>query len=324
MAAASIWTTAVQAVIEQYMRDRGTTFDLFEIIVREGNTAHGLTTFAVIYLEQHFTGDIKEFLRNNFLSTQAGKATSPRATEFLHFYADNGEDVLVRYQIVATVKGETEPRTFQYQERRASYGQARIETIETHCPLVRMMLGYKYEQDAVIHAYSIHAGERAFTYYVMPDEPDLSLYFRNAFNVWEHCGLVGVTTHKPKVEHSIAVTNRRSTFYNRQNEKEYEVETAGLSRESARWLEQLFYSHDVRMATKRDDYSDEALGSYSPSAMPEILITDFTSEAGDGDGELPSVKFTYQFADRRPYLPTDALSVDHERIFTNPYNPTFD
>ena len=63
--------------------------------------------------------------------------------------------------------------------------------------------------------------------------------------------------------------------------------------------------------------------SYNPTYMPQILITDFTCEIHDRDGELITVKFTYQYSDRRPLLPTDYLSVDHERIFTNPYNPTF-
>ena len=44
----------------------------------------------------------------------------------------------------------------------------------------------------------------------------LSLYFRNAFNCFECCELFAVTTHKPKVERQVAVTNRISTFYNQQ------------------------------------------------------------------------------------------------------------
>ena len=43
-----------------------------------------------------------------------------------------------------------------------------------------------------------------------------------------------MTTHKPKVDRSIAVTNRISTFYNQQNEKLYEIKTSGLTMEQAR------------------------------------------------------------------------------------------
>ncbi len=57
--------------------------------------------------------------------------------------------------------------------------------------------------------------------------------------------------------------------------------------------------------------------------LPKVLITDFTCEIDDADGELNTVKFTYQFADRRTYLQTDYLSTDSERIFTEPYGPAF-
>ena len=57
--------------------------------------------------------------------------------------------------------------------------------------------------------------------------------------------------------------------------------------------------------------------------LPKVLITDFTCEIDDSDGELNTVKFTYQFADRRTWLQTDYLTVDHDRIFTEQYDPTF-
>ena len=59
------------------------------------------------------------------------------------------------------------------------------------------------------------------------------------------------------------------------------------------------------------------------NTLPQVLISDFTCEIDDKDGELNTVKFTYQYADRRTYLPTDYLAVDHDRIFTEEYGPTF-
>ncbi len=53
--------------------------------------------------------------------------------------------------------------------------------------------------------------------------------------------------------------------------------------------------------------------------LPKVLITDFTCEIDDSDGELNTVKF----ADRRTWLQTDYLTVDHDRIFTEQYDPTF-
>ncbi len=181
-----------------------------------------------------------------------------------------------------------------------------------------------WQRDSItVLACSVQVGSRAFTFYMQDVEPNVTFYFRNAFNCFESCGLFAVTTHKPKVDRSIAVTNRISSFYNQQNEKQYEVETAGLTMEQARWIEQLFYSHDVRMATRRTEEEMASAASYNPQDMPIVLITDCTCEISDADGELNKVKFTYQYQDRRTYLPTDYLSVDHDRIFTEQFDPTF-
>ena len=319
----------LRSVVEYYLRDRNTSIEDFQLRAVTDGRSVTLATFKVLYLEQHFTGDIGEFLRNNFLTTMAGKLTSPMATEFLHFFIAAGSQETVRYQVVASVDDIDggEPRVYQLTENCGTSNYDRVHRLEVTYEVMMGLVESPAQgrpRDAItIHAYSVHAGARAFTFYVQRHEPPLSLYFRNAFNVFERCDLQAVTTHKPKVDRSIAVTNRISTFYNQQNEKEYEVETSGLTVEQAKWIEQLFYSHDVRMATMREDYSEETYGSYNPTYMPQILITDFNCEIHDRDGELNSVKFTYQYADRRTYLQTDYLSVDHDRIFTSPYNPTY-
>lgn len=316
----------LRSVIEMYMRDRNLTLDEFELLAVHNGSQQILATFKIVYLEHSFSGDIAEFLRNNFLTTQSAKLTTPTATEFLNFYIAAGDQEKLRYQVVASV-GDGEPRAYQLAANLGSSNADRIYHVEI---TYEIMLGIvenpaqgRPRENITVHAYSIHAGNRAFTFYVQHDPPEVMFYFRNAFNCYECCALHAVTTHKPKVDRSIAVTNRLSTFYNQQNEKQYEVETTGLTLQAARWLEQLFYAHDVRLATKREDFTEETVGSYRPDKMPVVLITDFTCEIHDRDGELNTVKFTYQYSDRRPLLPTDYLSVDHERIFTNPYNPTF-
>ena len=319
----------VRSVIEYYLRDRNTSLEEFQLRSVTNGTQQILATFKVLYLEQHFTGDIEEFLRNNFLTTMAAKLTSPTATEFLHFFIEANIQEQIRYQVVASVEGIAggEPRIYQAMKNCAVSSSNRLYTLELTCEallgIVENAAQGRPREAITLHAYSVHAGQRAFTFYVQDHEPPLSLYFRNAFNVYERCDLQAVTTHKAKSDRSIAVTHRLSTFYNQQNEKQYEVETSGLTVEQARWIEQLFYSHDVRMATKRDDLSEETFGQYNPQYMPIVLITDFTCEIHDEDGELNTVKFTYQYQDRRTYLPTDYLSVDHDRIFTDPYNPTY-
>ena len=316
----------IRSVVEYYMRQGSHALRSFTLKAKHNGSTQTLATFQAVYLEQHFTGDIGEFLRNNFLTTMAAKLTSPKATEFLHFFIEANAQEEITYQVVASVYGG-EPRIYTLREDCGVSASNRIKTVELTCEMltgiVESPANGRPREAITLHAYSVHAGQRAFTFYVQDHEPPLSLYFRNAFNVYERCDLQAVTTHKPKSDRSIAVTHRLSTFYNQQNEKQYEVETAGLTMEQARWIEQLFYSHDVRMATRRTDFSEDDFGNYNPQYMPIVLITDFTCEIHDEDGELNTVKFTYQYQDRRTYLPTDYLSVDHDRIFTAPFNPTY-
>ena len=63
----------MRSVIEYYLRDRNTAIEDFQLRAVTGGTSQTLATFQVLYLEQHFTGDIGEFLRNNFLTTMAAK-----------------------------------------------------------------------------------------------------------------------------------------------------------------------------------------------------------------------------------------------------------
>ena len=204
----------LRSVIEYYLRDRNTSIEDFQLRAVTGGTCQLLATFQVLYLEQHFTGDIGEFLRNNFLTTMAAKLTSPKATEFLHFFIEANAQEEITYQVVASVYGG-EPRIYTLREDCGASNSNRIKTVELTCEMltgiVESPANGRPREAITLHAYSVHAGQRAFTFYVQDHEPPLSLYFRNAFNVYERCDLQAVTTHKPKSDRSIAVTHRLST-----------------------------------------------------------------------------------------------------------------
>ncbi len=205
----------VRSVIEYYLRDRNISHDTFLLRVKHNDTTTTLATFQVLYLEQHFTGDIGEFLRNNFLTTMSAKLTSPKATEFLHFFIEANAQEEITYQVVGSVYGG-EPRIYTLREDCGVSNSNRIKTVELTCEMltgiVESPANGRPREAITLHAYSVHAGQRAFTFYVQDHEPPLSLYFRNAFNVYERCDLQAVTTHKPKSDRSIAVTHRLSTL----------------------------------------------------------------------------------------------------------------
>ena len=292
----------LRSVVEMFMREQGSAMKDFTVTATANEVTHQLCSFKVIYLEHRFDGDISEFLRNNFLTNTSSKMTSEKALERLTLYLDAHQSERVRYEIVTQREGEDAQLTV-CTENIYSYANPKLVEVSISCEVIRRMANI--DQATKLLAVSIHVGERAFTYYVSQREPQIRMFFRNAFNVFECCELEAVTTQIAESERSIAVTNRISTFYNQRNEKKYE---------------QLFYSHDVRMGKLDDEMEPWDIDF---ALLPKVLITDFTCEIDDSDGELNTVKFTYQFADRRTWLQTDYLTVDHDRIFTEQYDPTF-
>ena len=73
----------IRSVVEYYMRQGNHALRSVQLKAKHNNATQTLATFQVVYLEQHFTGDPEEFLRNNFLTTMEGKLMAPGATEFL-------------------------------------------------------------------------------------------------------------------------------------------------------------------------------------------------------------------------------------------------
>ena len=206
--AKSITVHDIRSVIEYYMRQGNHALRGFELRVKHNG---------------------------NFLTTMEGKLTSPGATEFLYYHKPAFSKESVRLRVVASVYDE-EPRVFQQIVQQA---QSTIDTVArveiTHNKMLDAVEANGWVREHIkVLACSVQVGARAFTYYVQEAEPNLTLYFRNAFNCFECCELFAVTTHKPKVERQVAVTNRISTFYNQQNEKQYQVETSGLTMEQAR------------------------------------------------------------------------------------------
>ncbi len=90
------------------------------------------------------------------------------------------------------------------------YNYSRIYKLEITCEvlmgIVESPADGRPRDKITVHAYSIHAGQRAFTYYVQRHEPPLSLYFRNAFNVYELAGKV--TTSR-----ALKMTTEKATKY---------------------------------------------------------------------------------------------------------------
>lgn len=287
----------LRSVIEQFMRNNALALATFKLKANDGTGAVTLATFDVVYLEQRYDDSCATFVNKNFLTTRHAKFSSPAATESLYLVLAANTTVNVTYQVTASVNGAT-PQSFTATETLSSNLTRELKVIQTSVLLMEGIVNNQVSgtADITVHAYKVTAGDRSFTFYIKENEPAVAAYCRNAFNVYELCQLDAVTTEKATSDRSLAVTHRKASFYDQRNEKSYEVESTGLSLAQARWLEQLFYSHEVRMAKPRTDFE------YNPAQLPLVLVTDFTCEISDEDGELNTVKFTYQYEDARMYL----------------------
>ena len=304
--AINITINDLRTVVEMYLRDRNISLDEFSLATTQDGITEVHCRFQVVYLEHNYAGDIDVFLERNFLTSLAAKRMAPGATELLHYFAYAGDRVSVALSIIASLDGGA-PLSYDHYIYLPRPDYDMIQPVEITLDMLKEVVAdIEGSDDGIeILACNITAGEREFSLFMQKEEAPVAFYFRNAFNVYERCDLQAVTTHKPKSDRSIAVTHRLSTFYNQQNEKQYDVESTGLTLEQARWIEQLFYSHDVRLAQNRESFMAQHGGQYLPQYMPKVLITDFTCEIHDEDGELNSVKFTYQLEDGRPLLQTE-------------------
>jgi len=154
---------------------------------------------------------------------------------------------------------------------------------------------------------SVSIGERDFTLFYSQSASSIDFYFRNMFNIFEHCPISAKTNCKTNTERSVASINGINSFYDQKDSQEKAVETQPLSQGLAQWISQLCISPHVYIAPEYvSDTSD----------MKEVLISESTVEVADDNEELNVVKFTWKEIDGKPSFSVPAIK-------TSIYNPVF-
>lgn len=139
---------------------------------------------------------------------------------------------------------------------------------------------------------SINYGDIQKVLYITPAEAYLTFSFRNIFNVEEFVDVAGILATKTEVERDSAVCSGITRQYNRQVTRTYDIQSEPLTTAEVAIFEQFLASHQVKMYLEGNDY--------------DVIITDHTCEPSSDDEALTTVKFSWQFADRRPRI------FDHE------------
>ena len=248
----------------------------------------------VIYCPYNCNLPAEEFIQGHFLTSLAVKripADASRDDEVLAYLLTSAETETAR-TIVVTADFRTPDGGFVSHacsftdDLRELYGSI------VACPEeVTSIFGHYCQEateydwhDLVPLSYTVRMGQRAMTYYVDLDfMPSVRFRFRNAFNVDETMYLEGVTVTRTETERSMATSHGTNLFYDQVDSQEYEVTTAPLSTDEAKWATQLLLSHRVRRVEE-------------DGSLTEVLITDMTAEVTDSDEEYRRLKFTYRMA----------------------------
>lgn len=298
-------------VLENYMIANGKVFTAFTVYY---NTADGsnLGSFNLNTLFCSLRLDIEAgvFASYNFLTTLTAKRVPRGANETLSLLHGQESGQLLVHCVFTTTLGLTDNHTLTMRSITTDDIGVTMVSIPYNVLRARLqLLGVPADR---LLSYTVEFNGRSFTYYVTDNMPEVSFTFRNCFNVDETAYFNAITTTKTKVNRSMAISLGEHLFYDQSVDKTYEVQTASLTADEAYWVEQLLFSHSVRLGT-----------SSSIDSLPEVIITESECEIADNDEELNKVKFTWQFAKTAPHLQKSFRS-DNSGVFTEPYNNVFD
>lgn len=161
--------------------------------------------------------------------------------------------------------------------------------------------------------FSVEYGGIQKMFYVVPAQSYLTFSFRNIFNVEEFIDIVGVITTKSEVNRDIAVCDGKSKQYDRSVERSYQVETEPIPAGEVPMFEQFLASHLVQMYFSGEPY--------------DVCITDYTFDPSSADDVMPTAKFSWRFADRRPRIfesGVNGILPTRRKIFDDTFSPEYE
>lgn len=300
----------LKSVLEQYMRDQGLSYVRIWITAYQDDV-NGVELlkhlYSIIYCSAYYSGDAEEFVSKNFLTTLSAKTTHKSVAERLAFFVGNGSSVTEKFKIVVSDNGNE--RVIDKSQTSAIAANEMVQTRIYSYDYIMGLTGLNATTTR-IKAFTVSVDSRSFTFYYRDRLPNVVFGFRNVFNSFEMAVMNAITSGVTKVDRSIATCNGIKTFYDQSVLKNHEVETAGLSKPMADWIDQLVYSHDVRFYNKDKVNVDE---------WDKVLITESTCEIDDSDDSLNSIKFKWQFETSMPSL----VPVEELGIFTYEFDNAY-
>ncbi len=301
---------------EDYMRKNSLTYTDFTIYLLNDQQIQDSHSYHILYCDRYTEcTDVDTFLAENFLTTLSTRRVAPDDTFRLGVYAKQGESRETSINYAYRVSGDDTIRTDEfrlYENITVSITAVSYVFLDVE-DIYRKAVEREQLPKGMIElvSFTIHCGQRSLTAYVdYSMKWTESFIFRNCFNCWEYVSLPCTTKTKTKVDRNIAVIDQFSKFYNHRVTKTYEVEMGPLTSDEAEWIEQMFTSHMVQRVVPTYNSEDETYVS------SEILLTDADCETSDSDDKPNTVKFTWRYAQNKPFthLTTPVGN------FTSPFN----
>ena len=272
----------IRTIIEDVMLQNNLAFATCNVSVVDNNATTSAGSFTVIMSDIDIP-NISTWLASHFLTTRTSHRISANGQQLVNWFSAQGESV--NYKIEAIVDNGTTQVVSTWTERASQtvnkgvyYSLISVEGIIAH-----------FEDEGQVRAFKVYRGaNRTMEFYITEEEPNMLFKFKNNFNVEEYVGLYAATNRKQKLEASEANILRTMVKYDFNTITEYEVVSAMLSVEEAKWLSQMVASREVHL-------------KINASTWKEILI-DGESEVSDLAGDENRLKFSYQFAKRVQHL----------------------
>ena len=272
----------IRTIIEDVMLQNNLAFATCNVSVVDNNATTSAGSFTVIMSDIDIP-NISTWLASHFLTTRTSQRISANGQQLVNWFSAQGESV--NYKIEAIVDNGTTQVVSTWTERASQtvnkgvyYSLISVEGIIAH-----------FEDEGQVRAFKVYRGaNRTMEFYITEEEPNMLFKFKNNFNVEEYVGLYAATNRKQKLEASEANILRTMVKYDFNTITEYEVVSAMLTVEEAKWLSQMVTSREVHL-------------KINASTWKEILI-DGESEVSDLAGDENRLKFSYQFAKRVKHL----------------------
>lgn len=252
-----------------------------------------LKSFFVVYSTLGVDRDAKEWCNTHFLTTREAGEVTIGETYTLSFVKTNNQPEKVEYFANLLKKDGTIEQAY--------FAGNTFEEPDSLCSVEVPI--WDLDDGRFPHSVTVRVGARSFTFFRNEQPFNFSLKFKNAFGVWEVAHLCAVTERKTTDGRKTANIMRRVAVYGAERKVSFTSTTAPLPIDTARWIDQLATSPQVRLF---------------PGGQ-EIIMLNSPVEVSDSRTDSNSVKFSWQFPDGADH----SAEPRYWRIFQKPFNDIF-